>query len=50
VSFFSEKEEGTGIGLSIVYGIIKEHKGDIAYIPVTDGSRFLITLPVLDQA
>ncbi|MBC8317811.1 MAG: PAS domain-containing protein [Desulfobulbaceae bacterium] len=46
--FFTTKEpgEGTGIGLSIVYGIIKEHKGDISYVPDTDGSSFLITLPV----
>lgn len=45
--FFTTKGpgEGTGIGLSIVYGIVKEHKGDIVYVPVTDGSSFLITLP-----
>jgi signal transduction histidine kinase len=27
--FYSTKETGTGLGMSIVYGIIKEHKGEI---------------------
>ena len=27
--FYSTKEKGTGLGMSIVYGIIKEHKGEI---------------------
>ena len=47
--FFTTKSfgEGTGLGLSVVHGIIKSHKGEIS---VTDnqpsGTRFLIKLPL----
>jgi two-component system, NtrC family, sensor kinase len=46
--FFTTKDvgHGTGLGLSVSYGIIQAHKGDIAVssTPGT-GSRFTITLP-----
>ncbi len=46
--FVTTKEvgEGTGLGLSIVYGIIEEHHGDIQYHAETQGSTFVITLPL----
>jgi len=46
--FYTTKEvgKGTGMGLSIVYGITKEHKGNIEYIPDRKGSAFRLTLPV----
>ncbi|MDX9929694.1 MAG: Cache 3/Cache 2 fusion domain-containing protein [Bacteroidales bacterium] len=51
--FFTTKKvgEGTGLGLPLVYGIVKMHKGRINVISNTDpskgatGTRFCITLP-----
>jgi len=46
--FFTTKEEGngTGLGLAVVYGIIKKHDGIIHVKSVKDrGTRFIITLP-----
>jgi two-component system NtrC family sensor kinase len=48
-SFFTTKSEvkGVGLGLSVCYGFIKDHGGDIEVkIPVGDGTTFTITLPV----
>jgi PAS domain S-box-containing protein len=47
--FFTTKPtgEGTGLGLSVSYGIIKNHGGDIAVeSEVGKGSTFTMTLPV----
>ncbi|HML96530.1 MAG TPA: GAF domain-containing protein [Thermodesulfobacteriota bacterium] len=50
--FFTTKPTGvgTGLGLSVSYGIIKEHDGSIAVESDAgkDGTVFRITLPVLD--
>lgn len=46
--FFTTKPagQGTGLGLSVTYGIIKDHGGDIRVEPVeTGGTRFVVTLP-----
>jgi signal transduction histidine kinase len=41
--FYSTKETGTGLGMSIVYGIIKEHKGEISVeSEMGKGTRFKI--------
>jgi len=42
-----EKGRGTGLGLSVSYGIIKEHNGniDVASAPGA-GAEFIVTLPV----
>ena len=50
--FFTTKEpgEGTGLGLSMVYSIIEDHKGGLdiespAHQDTANGTRFIITLP-----
>lgn len=48
--FFSTgKSDGSGLGLSIVYGFVKQSGGDIrASSTVNRGASFVITLPVVD--
>ena len=53
--FFTTKEagQGTGLGLSLVYSIIKEHNGSIEIkTPVRNnrGSCFLLKLPIYHEA
>ncbi len=49
--FFSTKESGTGLGLSQVYGIVKQHDG---YIDVKTkekrGTEFIIYFPLVKKA
>mgnify|MGYP001818327567 FL=1 len=46
--FFSTKANGTGLGLAVSYGIIKNHEGDIkAYSELGKGTRFVIEIPIL---
>ncbi len=50
--FFTTKEkgEGTGLGLSVVHGIVSDHDGYIAVESKTgQGSRFLVYLPKLEE-
>ena len=48
--FYTTKEvgRGTGLGLSVCYGIIEEHHGEIRAENLERGARFVITLPVSD--
>jgi PAS domain S-box-containing protein len=51
--FFTTKEEGqgTGLGLSLVYGIVENHGGQIkAFSEVGQGTRFVIELPITPEA
>ncbi|PLX80397.1 MAG: hypothetical protein C0616_08555 [Desulfuromonas sp.] len=44
--FFTTKEGGTGVGLSICHRIIEHHGGTIAVENVPHGARFVISLPL----
>ena len=47
--FFTTKDvgEGTGLGMAITYGIIKEHKGEINIkSEIGKGTEFIITFPI----
>ncbi len=48
--FFTTKPDGTGMGLSMVYGIIKNHNGIIDIdTEVGRGATFTIALPVVER-
>ncbi|MCP3873437.1 MAG: response regulator [Desulfobacteraceae bacterium] len=50
--YFTTKDQGkgTGLGLAVVYGIVKEHKGDITVeSEVGKGSTFNILFPIMEK-
>lgn len=47
--YFTTKESGTGLGLTVCYRIIRDHKGSIDIdSKVGEGSRFYVSLPCTD--
>ena len=44
--FFTTKESGTGLGLSLCYSIVKRHNGKIDFQSNGDGCKFIVNLPV----
>jgi signal transduction histidine kinase len=51
--FFTTKEKGrgTGLGLSVVHGIIKSHQGMISIDTEVDkGTRFSVLLPFAENS
>jgi signal transduction histidine kinase len=48
--YFTTKENGTGLGLTLVYKIIREHQGDIVVDSREgEGTDFQIILPVYQK-
>lgn len=45
--FFTTKESGSGLGLSVSYGIVKDHGGEIGVVDTDgEGTLFRVTLPL----
>ncbi len=47
--FFTTKEKGSGLGLSICYNIIKIHDGILYFTSNTIGSTFTLLLPAIEK-
>jgi len=49
--FFSTKARGTGLGLAVSYGIVRDHGGDIRFESrAGEGATFMVLLPLRQEA
>lgn len=44
--FFSTKAEGMGMGLVVCKSIVEAHGGDLAFLPGSKGTVFIVTFPI----
>ncbi|MCB2216986.1 MAG: HAMP domain-containing protein [Desulfobulbaceae bacterium] len=47
--FFTTKDEGTGLGLGIVYNIAQLHNGTVSFVSSNNITTFTIKLPITDE-
>ena len=48
--FYTTRNDGTGLGLAVSYGIIKNHQGEIrVFSKLGEGTRFVIDFPVISE-
>ncbi|MHB8056470.1 MAG: ATP-binding protein [Desulfuromonadaceae bacterium] len=48
--FFSTKQQGTGLGLAVSYGIVSDHGGEISVSSsVGNGTTFTVLLPIIQK-
>jgi two-component system NtrC family sensor kinase len=48
--FFSTKAHGTGLGLAVSYGIVRDHGGDIRFESrAGEGATFMVLLPLRQE-
>jgi signal transduction histidine kinase len=48
--FYSTKTKGTGLGLAVSYGIVKNHRGDIRVYSIPGKiTRFTVELPIREE-
>ncbi|MEH7270882.1 ATP-binding protein, partial [Bacillus toyonensis] len=47
--FFSTKDSGTGLGLSVTKKIIQNHNGTLKMTSDPDGTTFTISIPILPK-
>lgn len=47
--FFSTKDSGTGLGLSVTKKIIQNHNGTLKMTSNEDGTTFTISIPILPK-
>ena len=48
--FFTTKAEGKGVGLGVLYGIVKAHEGEVEVTSRrNEGTTFTVTLPLKSQ-
>ena len=44
--FISSREGGTGLGLSVSYGILTAHGGNLELVPTEEGACFKVVIPI----